>query len=202
MAESVSFESQSERRRAQLIQTAGRLIEAEGLEAATMAAVAERAGCTRALVHVYFRRREDLLQAVVVESFDKLTTRLAAIDGLFDAQSPADDLLSRTDAALAAGWDLIEEGGFVGLIMVTATHAGPSLADFIEGLRRPIIEQFVRLFSTKLSPDEAEMLMELNVAAAYRLALKRRSGEITRDEAVALWQHYTRHLIHGFTSDI
>ncbi len=200
-AEPVPFASQSERRRAQLIQSAARLIEAEGLEAATMAAVAELAGCTRALVHGYFRRREDLLQAVVVEFYAKLQARLAEIEELLDGESSA-NLAQFTDAALEAGWDVIEQGGLAGLIMVTATHCGPSLFAFVEGLRRPIIDRFAHLFSGVLSPSDAEMLMELNMATAYRLALKRRSGEITRDEAVALWQHHTKQLIHGFASDI
>lgn len=162
-----------------------------------MGAVAELAGCTRVLVHQYFRRREDLLHAVVAEFYKTLESRLSEIESLLDQGEPA-NLGRFMNAALERGWDVIEEGGLAGLIIVTATHGDSEASKLIEEVRRPIMDRFANIFSGMLPKDDALMLMELNVAAAYRLAVKRGRGEITRDDAVAQWQHYTRLLVRGF----
>lgn len=79
------LESQAERRRAQLIRIAAALIETEGIDAVTMASVAELAGCTRTQVHRYFAKREDLLAAVVHDFNDRLRaiTRSALYDSYY-----------------------------------------------------------------------------------------------------------------------
>jgi AcrR family transcriptional regulator len=59
------FETQGERRRAQFLAIAAKLIVAGGPEAVTHVAVAERASVVRASVYRYFPTRDDLLAAVL-----------------------------------------------------------------------------------------------------------------------------------------
>ena len=56
--------ARSRRTRAQLLNTARSILEAEGFEALTMAAVAERAGVTRRTVYLHFGSRTELIGAL------------------------------------------------------------------------------------------------------------------------------------------
>lgn len=67
-----------ERRRDQIADVAAAMIEANGVDGLSMTALAEAAGVTRALVHRYFPRREDVIAAVLGR---------AALD-LLDATEP------------------------------------------------------------------------------------------------------------------
>lgn len=71
--------------RAALLAAARSLLEQDGFEALTMAAVAERAGVTRRAVYLHFASRADL------------------VAGLFDYVSEAEGLAASTDAVWASG---------------------------------------------------------------------------------------------------
>jgi AcrR family transcriptional regulator len=73
------FESQGERRRAQLVAIAAQVFRAEGSDAVTHAAVSERAGVGRTAVYKYFPTRDHLLSAIV-----------AAYDRIWAPHIPAD----------------------------------------------------------------------------------------------------------------
>lgn len=196
------LESQAERRRAQLVRAAGRLIEAEGIEAVSMSRVAKLSGCTRALVHQYFGRREDLLQAVVVDQYEALRNKFDEAElwlteaGTLEPEQVNDFI----DRVLATGWEALDAGGFGGLILWAATHTNPSLRKFIEDVRRPVVDRFIGYAEMFVgSREDAEMLVEALLSAAYRVALRERQGDYSRDEALARYQRYAKGIISGFT---
>ena len=203
--EPIPLETQAERRRQQLVRAAARLIELEGVEGVRMTRVAELAGCTRALVHQYFSRREDLLRAVVEDFTRVMEEKLRPAERFFaDGASLAtldpEELAEWLSFVSEAAWDVIEDGGIAGLIMVAASHVGPPLADHLRALNQPMVGLWVRHASSPAaSSDDAEMLMELAAGTAYRLALKRSANEITRAEAVERFKRYMTSLFEAFT---
>ena len=133
------LESQAARRRAQLIRIAGALIETEGVDAVTMASVADLAGCTRTQVHRYFAKREDLLAAVVNEFNELLRSTLTGGGKIVSA------LAESQDGHVDKGWlellhqamfDVFEQGGTAGLLLLVVPHASARSRDPIDKLRR------------------------------------------------------------------
>jgi len=198
---SIPFESQADRRRAQLIRTAALLIESEGIENLSMAAVARAAGCTRQVVHSYFARREDLLRAVLVDFHKVLRRKLAALDELvkdptaFDPEQLATWGVHVRDAA----WDLLEEEGMAGLILMAAPPANPSVKQPLDQLRRPLIDEWMSYIAPMVPAKlDAEMIIELWIATFHRLAVKWRTGDLTRAEGIALLKRYSESLLLAF----
>ena len=68
---------QAAERRRQLLLIASALIEEGGVEAASLAAVSERAGCTRPLVYRYFKSKEDLLIALVDDYYEHVDAQIS-----------------------------------------------------------------------------------------------------------------------------
>ncbi len=67
-----------ERRRAELLEAAARLMERDGSQAVSMQAVAKEAGVSVGLIYRYFRGKEELLLAVIMGVLDALAVEVPA----------------------------------------------------------------------------------------------------------------------------
>lgn len=196
------LESQAERRRAQLIRIAAALIETEGIDAVTMASVAELAGCTRTQVHRYFAKREDLLAAVVHDFNDRLRATLTGGGKIVSALAESrrrgvDDEWARH--LHDAMFDVFEQTGMAGLILLVAPHASGRARDPIDKLRRELFTPWIDYVGTVVgSRTEAEVVVELWMATAYRLAAKWRAGELDRERAVDALTRTQRGILSAF----
>jgi TetR/AcrR family transcriptional regulator, transcriptional repressor of bet genes len=89
-----------EKRRDDLIAAAMALVAEGGTEAATVRAIAARAGVTPGLIRHYFQSKEELTHAAYRHVMDSMTQEaLRAIEGL-----PADDPIGRLAAFIAANF--------------------------------------------------------------------------------------------------
>jgi AcrR family transcriptional regulator len=77
------------RRRADLLAAAGALVDAEGPEAVSLAAIAARAGVVKSGVYRYFESREEILARLLVADLDAAMDEVAeALDALPDGAPP------------------------------------------------------------------------------------------------------------------
>jgi hypothetical protein len=141
------------------------------------------------MVEDYARLHEEKLRPA--ERFFSDGASLATLD-----PEELADWLTLVSEAL---WDINEEGGFAGLIMLAASHVGAPLADHLRTLNQPSVDFWLRHASSlTASRDDAEMLFHITTTTAYRLALKRSANEITRDEAVAQFKRYMTSFFKAF----
>jgi TetR/AcrR family transcriptional regulator len=89
--------------REHLLNVALELFARQGIGETTLGAIAREAGVTPAMVHYYFKTREQLLDMLIDERFAPLRTELAATFG--DPDSEPADTLRRFVEALAATVD-------------------------------------------------------------------------------------------------
>lgn len=89
-----------EKRRDDLIAAAIELVAEGGANAATVRAIAERAGVTPGLIRHYFATKEDLTQTAYRQVMDRMTQ--SAVQAL--AAAPADDPAARLSAFVAANF--------------------------------------------------------------------------------------------------
>ena len=198
----IPVETQAQRRRAQLIRIAAALVETEGVDASTMSRVAELAGCTRTQVHRYFARREDLLIAVVEEFHDRLQVSLSEVNDRFgNSDRPLPELAEEWSAAVhEAVWDLFEEGGLAGLILLTVPHVSSGIRRELARMPRPLFEPWIKYVErTVHSHANAKLVVELWTATAYRIAMEWRAGELSRKSAIEILTRTQLAILHGFS---
>ena len=100
-----------------------------------------------------------------------------------------------------AAWDLLEEDGLAGLFLVASPHVGHDVTGPVEALRRPFVERWMHYIEQVVPARiDAEMVVELWMATFYRLALKWRAGEISREEGNELLIRYCVSILEGLTS--
>jgi AcrR family transcriptional regulator len=75
--------------RTALVETAARILAAEGPESLSIRKLAAEVGASTMAVYTHFGGKDELLGAVVLEGFDRLATHLAAID---ESDDPVFDL--------------------------------------------------------------------------------------------------------------
>ena len=200
------LESQADRRRAQLIRIAAALIENAGVDALTMASVAELAGCTRTQVHRYFAKREDLLAAVVFDFNERLRVLIDG-DGVLisaiteQARAKGGGRWSWAADLHRALWTMFEDGGMAGLILLAIPHASAGTRDPIDKLRREQFAPWIEYVARALgSPDDAELVVELWMTTAYRIATKWKAGELEREHAIDVLSRTQLGILEAFTS--
>lgn len=197
-----SRDRQAGERRRQLVHIANDLVEEGGVDAVTLPAVAERAGCARTLVYRYFASREELLAGVLRDYVDRLDARIpepaqrAAVETFIAASADADPAPLRD--LVAAFWDVQVAAGLGGAIL----RAMPPLSPQIEVLIDDSRERFERrvtdpLRAAGLSETESQIAVDLMIASFVRLALRWRAGEVTADAAIDIHARATVGLLRG-----
>jgi TetR/AcrR family transcriptional regulator len=184
--------------RAHLLDVALALFARQGIGETTLGAIAREAGVTPAMVHYYFKTREQLLDMLIDERFVPLRVELARVFGEPDTE-PADTLRAfvETLAAtvdkhpwFAALWvrEIISEGGFLRQRMAERfgdTHRDRAIERIAQwqadGKLNPELEPslvFLSLFGLTVLPlatarwrDEGERMLTTERIARHAVAL-------------------------------
>lgn len=93
--------SNTETRRAQIVQALLKVMAAKGYEKASIQAIAEVAGLTPGLIHYHFKTKQEILVALIGSINDLVRTRYEAF--LEDAKTAKARLFAFIDARLAGG---------------------------------------------------------------------------------------------------
>jgi AcrR family transcriptional regulator len=163
------------------------LIEEGGVEAASLAAVTEQAGCTRPLLYRYFRSKEDLLVALVDDYYEHVDAQISEAEQrrvLGEASAQGADALRNL---IGVYWDVLNEVGLGGAIVRCTPHYSERLralaADSHERHEARFIEPWIEAGMPRL---EAEITVDALLATFVTLALKARRGEVEREQAIDL----------------
>ncbi|HET9160696.1 MAG TPA: TetR/AcrR family transcriptional regulator [Caulobacteraceae bacterium] len=183
----------TERRHEQILESAARLILAEGVGRCTLETTAAAAGISKALIYRHFSSREDLLKAVLLREYDMMDAH--GLGGFSEAQS-----LERYFADyLPKVFQYLIERGPVIRAMFNDRSVANQLRD-LDAARRASVSQFYR--------DKAEatfgvdprlallgVLLTANAPVASARALK--SFHVEPKDAAEFW---TTFLMGGWTA--
>ena len=178
---------QAPRRRRQLLAIASSLIEEGGVEAASLAAVSERAGCTRPLLYRYFASREDLLIALVDDFYERVDAQLSEAT---QRRTLADTSAQGAEAfrdLIALYWDAMHEVGLGGPIVRCTPHYSERLRALAVDSRERHEARFIESWiEAGLSRLEAETAADAMLTTFVNLAIKARRAEVDREQAIDL----------------
>src|SRR5262245_58955782 len=197
-----ALEPQRDRRRRQLLEVAARLIVAEGVEAARMARIADLAGCARPLVYHYFRTREELLLALVLDAEERFERAglWPEIDRAIRSLASSDPAqLEAAERFFRLPWIEARDAGILaGLTLRVRLHTSRDFAGHVEGVRERSGARWRRpLRELGLSEEEASAVEECAVALVGR-ALR---DDVRRDAEIATGVRALSHLVRGFLAD-
>ncbi len=197
----VPLERQSDRRRSQLVEITARLIEAEGVDAVTLARVAELAECSRALVYRYFSNVRELLDTVLLRFVEEMGDSLISDDvvEVFATAASADGDPDPPRQFLAQIFDVFERVGIAGIVVLNSSLvAGTN--DEAQSIRRLAMQPYEGALEG-LGADETEvdLLFGMLVSNTYFVVDYWRRGSLTRDEAIDLCLASSSALLRAFS---
>ena len=195
-------QEQAPERRRQLVRITSDLIEEGGVDAATLPAVTERAGCARTLVYRYFASREALLVGVLRDYFERLDARIpqseqrAAVTAFVAKGRRAD--FREAHELVTVFWDVQVAAGLGGAILRASPLLNPQVRALVEDCRRRYERRFTDpLRAAGLSAIESRVALDSMIASFVALALRWRAGEIDRGEAIDVHTRATVGLVRG-----
>jgi AcrR family transcriptional regulator len=197
-----ALEPQRDRRRRQLLEVAAHLVVREGVEAVRMARVADLAGCARPLVYHYFKTREDLLLALVLdaeERFERAGTWPEIDRAIESLASSEPSQLAAAERFFRMPWiEGRDEGILAGLALRVRLHTSRDFAGHVERVRERSGARWRRpLRELGLTEGEASAVEECAVALLGRAL---RDGE-SRAAEIATSVRALSHLVRGFLAD-
>lgn len=134
-------------------------------EAPSLSAVAQRAGLARSSVYLYFRSREDLLEAVIADMFPRWAGFVA--QRMASAATAAEQVLAYADANL----ELVAQGEHAVMRGLAMAAPGAALAEssrlLHEQLRVPLVDAVSRSGSTQ--PQHSAELIQAMVRAGSQM---------------------------------
>jgi AcrR family transcriptional regulator len=143
-----------ERPAARVLAAARTLLRDLGLAHLNMAAIAEKAGCSRPAVYQYFTNKEEVVAALAIESA-ALRNRLYQRVSSFDARSREQLVaLAEVDAVLYPDWPVLEETTYA-----NALRGRTSMArrDDLRREQRVAYESFMRCVSKGIAAGDLEL---------------------------------------------
>ena len=174
-------------RRHQLLVVASALIEEGGVEAASLAAVAECAGFTRTLVYRYFKSREELLVAVVQGHYERVEAQISEAAQRRMVGDASAEGVETLRVLIGLYWDAMFDVGLGGAIVRCTPHHSERLRAIAADARKRHEARFIEpRIEAGLSRLEAETAVDAMLTAFVGLALKAGRGEVDRDQAIDL----------------
>ena len=208
-AEVAPFETQGERRRAQLVGVTAHLIVTKGVDAVSHAAVAEAAGCTRTLVYHYFPTRADLLQAIPATYAQVYAERISADEAAASIRAAATSRRKGAPAAtrdlaariwLEADWNQEALELRLALLVLTTDRDIVSELHDPEGTLEPLTNSELAepLRQLGFTEIEIDIVRDTMLAGYYRTVVGALDGSIDRVAAIELTSRVNRAAIQMF----
>lgn len=175
-----------EGRRQQLLRTALEVVRDEGVEALTLARLAERAGVTKPIAYEHFGTRAGLLIALFKDYDDRTTEAVAR------ALEAGPRTLEDTARILGAAYvDCCLEMGPELSAVFDALSSSPETEEFRRAWRTMLMETFRRAFSrfAVLEGEEGAATLVALLGAAESMTEAAAARQIPRDAAVAALTH-------------
>lgn len=187
-----AIETIADRRRRQMVDIAGHLIESEGIDTCRVERVAELAQCSRPLVYRYFPKREDLLLAVLNQFDERMDEKLS---------SQEIDLSLRRLGAAGGKEDEAAVKEFILSVFETVSDIGlggwmlwnsPELPHLLKGHARKVKSPLDRSrWSEQMSVGgmgdiEIAIAMRVAIALLTELLFRLRDKQLTLNEAVTM----------------
>jgi len=208
-ADVAPFETQGERRRAQLVAVTAHLIVTEGVDSVSHSNVAEAAGCTRTLVYHYFPTRESLLQAVPAAYANVYSQRISTEEAAASIRAATTSRRGHAPSAtvrlaeriwLEEDWNQAAlELRLALLVLVTDRDvAGELHADggtFEPLTNSELAEPLRQLGFTEI---EIAIVRDTMLAGYYRAVVAALDGSITRVDAIELTARVNRAAVQMF----
>jgi AcrR family transcriptional regulator len=203
------FETQGERRRAQLVAVTAHLIVTKGVDSVSHSNVAEAAGCTRTLVYHYFPTRESLLQAVPAAYAKVYSERISTEEAAASIRAAT---TARRGNAPAATRRLAEriwpeedwnqtalELRLALLVLVTDRDVAREIHGH-EGTFEPLTNSELAEPLRQLGFTEIEVAIvrDTMLAGYYRTVVAALNGSISRAEAIELTSRVNRTAVQMF----
>jgi AcrR family transcriptional regulator len=203
------FETQGERRRAQLVEVTAHLIVTQGVDSVSHSNVAEAAGCTRTLVYHYFPTREDLLQAVPAAyakiysqriSTEEAAASIRAATTSRRKQAPSATLRLAERIWLEDDWNAAAlELRLALLVLATDRDVARELHGH-DGTLEPLTNSELAepLRALGFTEIEIAIVRDTMLAGYYRAVVAALDGSITRVEAIELTARVNRAAVQMF----
>jgi AcrR family transcriptional regulator len=182
---STSKRMAKEDRRKQLLKTALTVVREQGIEALTLASLAERAGVTKPITYEHFGTRAGLLIAMFRDHDDQTTRKVnATLSTGGKSLEDVGSILSATyiDSCLSMGAEISA--------VYNALSANQEMSDFKQTWREFLVDEFHNALETfvKLPKNKFKTVLLGIVGAAEILAEAASAGRISRNAAIAALQ--------------
>lgn len=159
--------------RAALIEAARRLLTADPDQVPNMATVAAQAGLARSSIYSYFRSRDDMLDAVIVDTFPRWAAHVAAAMG--KAGSPGERIQAYVDANL----HLVARGDHALVRALASTGRTVALTDSSR-LLHDQLQQPLRAALADHGSSDPDSIARLVQALVYDLSRQIEEGTTER----------------------
>jgi AcrR family transcriptional regulator len=164
--------------RERILHAAEELFATSGFQATPTSRIAERAGVPKGLVHYYFRRKDDLLQALVERLPDEpLAAERLVVPG--DVSTTLGRLVAELDRAHASSAVLSH-------LLWREADTHPAVRSALHARFERVTEQIREVLAATVGPRVRRSAVEavaslLALAVSYRHAVARHTGGITDD---------------------
>ena len=156
-----------------ILSAAKKIFVANGMMGARMQDIADEAGINKALLHYYFRNKEQLFDVIFMSAARQLFPKIRQI---FESDAPLFEIIEKFCADYI---DIISENPYLPLFVFNEIHRNP--AGFIKKISP--IQLLLNLLSMCIFPFVAKPLILVNVELdefQFRSIMEQRKKEIPR----------------------
>jgi TetR/AcrR family transcriptional regulator len=187
-------------RRRLIVAAARRVFESSGLEAASIRAIAQAAGCTTGAIYPLFRSKEELFAVVLGESLAALAQEVrAAMDGL---TVPA-KALRRGTLAIYKYYDAHPSELTLSLVLFNG-HSSRSVGSGADDVLKRQLDELLALLAEQVRKAAAKpflpmVRLEATALVTYLVGLlvlkQGRKIDVLGNKASVLLAHYTKNMV-------
>lgn len=147
-----------------LLDAAQAVFAEEGLRAASLRAIARRAGCDPALIYYHFENKEAIFTALLQRKFSSLHPALAALADPEDP-SPVREKLGRVLEVFRQ--HVAHDAGFRSLVRGEIVHGAEPIKDVVTGYLRPVQEVLWSILSRGVASGELRADLPVPLASLF-----------------------------------
>jgi AcrR family transcriptional regulator len=153
----------------QLLDAAQAVFAEAGLRAASLRAIARRAGCDPALIYYYFGSKEALFEALLKRRFPRV---LRDVERLADAADPRPTVLRLWEVLLVYHRHLSQDPGIRSLVRGELVRGAEGVTALIEGQMAPVVAAIRRIFEQGAGRGEVRTGLHPMLATFFLLKMQ------------------------------